>query len=57
MADARTQITIRFDTKLRGQIEWIAGREYRSVNQQIEKMLADAVARWLEANPGTELPQ
>lgn len=44
------QITIRISPIARARLEYIAEREYRSLNLQIEKFLNDALKDWQESS-------
>lgn len=50
MAKEQAQITLRIPAVRREWLEHIAEKEYRSLNQQIEKFLDEAVERWKAAN-------
>lgn len=41
------QLTVRVSPLMRKQLEYVAGREYRALNDQVKKFLADALDRWV----------
>ena len=51
------QLTIRIAPLLRQQLEYIARQEFRTLNDQVHKMLASSVTDWERENqPGTGYP-
>lgn len=52
------QTTFRFRPDTRAWVEYIAGKEFRTMSQQIEKMLIQGIDQWKQEHglEGCELP-